>query len=174
MAPVVRNLAGVPDGDVRAISTYVAVLAGAPTPMRVQIGNRAVARAGGEPPVARGTPDPLGRDLYVGACAQCHGEAGRVPLNPALHLTLSSTLRTPQPDNAIRIVREGVHAPDSSEPVMPGFANVFNDAQTRALLSYLRLAFTESPVWTDIDAAMRRVRSHDADKQATQLKASLP
>jgi mono/diheme cytochrome c family protein len=177
MAPVVRNLANVPDGDVRAISAYVASLAGTTPPGRIQIGSQAVARAQGQspPPVPRGPANTAGATLYAGACAQCHGEASRAPEIRALHLALSSTLRTPRPDNLIRIVREGVHQPGGAgEPVMPGFANVLRDEQIVSLVAYLRQAFTDSPAWTDIDQSLRRVRESDAEKLRAQQKASLP
>jgi len=175
MAPVVRNLAGVPDADVRAISVYVASLAGAPTPARTQTASQAVARASGQSAPPPGIQNSPGASLYAAACAQCHGEAGRAPEIRALHLTLSSALRTPRPDNLIRIIRDGVHAPDATaELLMPGFAASLSDTQVGVLAAYLRASFTELPAWTDIEPALRRVRERDAETLRAQQKASLP
>src|SRR6185312_6204438 len=132
MAPVVRNLEAAPDADVRAIAVYVADIA---------------RRTSAEPhPVAGKTPGPVATDspgamVYAGACAQCHGEFGRKPSHPALSLKLSSALRMPQPDNAIRIVRGGIHPAEGIGPIMPGFANVLTDEQLGDLLGFLRSGF---------------------------------
>ncbi|MBM3537260.1 MAG: c-type cytochrome [Alphaproteobacteria bacterium] len=175
MAPVVRNLASVPDGDVRAISVYVAAMAGQPNAARSQAASQALARASGANAAPRGTTSTVAASLYAGACAQCHGESGRAPSNPALHLALSSSLRLPVPDNAVRIVRDGVHSPDlGGEPLMPGFANALSDAQLAALLAHLRTAFTEQPAWGDINQSIRRVREHDASALRARQKASQP
>ena len=124
MAQVVQNLKSVPDKDVQAIATYVASVAGAATPERKARGDKAMARAQGDAGAAAksDSTDP-GAMVYAGTCAQCHGEAGRAPLIRALNLTLSSTLRNPRPDNAIRIIRDGINPVDGGAgPIMPGFA----------------------------------------------------
>lgn len=171
MAPVARNLARVSDEDVRAIATYVAAIAGAATPERQQAAERALARAKGEsnPPAAGG--GSAGGVLYAGACAQCHGEAGRAPAVPALNLALSSALRTPEPDNAVRIVRNGVEAPGrDGETVMPGFGQVLTDAQLVLLIAYLRAHFTDLPAWTDLESAVRRTREADGRAGSSEAR----
>ena len=175
MGPVVRNLAAVPDADVRAMSLYVASMAGQPNAARTQAASRALARATGASAAPPGTTSTLAASLYAGACAQCHGEAGRVPPNPALHLALSSSLRLAQPDNVVRLIRDGVQRPDlGGEPLMPGFSDALSDAQLVALIAYLRAAFTEQPAWSDIGQSLRRAREFDADRLRAQQKASLP
>jgi acetylornithine deacetylase/succinyl-diaminopimelate desuccinylase-like protein len=102
MAPVVKNLAGVPEEAVRAIAVYVASVAGAPTPERQARARKVVARAKAESGVAtQAAASQPGAAIYAGACAQCHGEAGRAPVLQALNLALSTALRNPRPDNAI-------------------------------------------------------------------------
>lgn len=175
MAPVVRNLSLVPDAEVRAMSVYVAAMAGAPNAARTQAASQALARVNGDGAVRRAPDTSAGGTIYAGACAQCHGEAGRAPSNPALHLALSSALRTPRSDNIVRLIRDGVHSPDlGGEPLMPGFANVLSDAQVVALAAYLRTAFTEQPAWSDIGKSVQRARESDAEKLRAQQKASLP
>jgi len=149
MAPVVRNLEAAPDADVRAIAVYVADIA---------------RRTPAEPhPVAGKTPGPVATDspgamVYAGACAQCHGEFGRKPSHPALSLKLSSALPMPQPDNAIRIVRGGIHPAEGAGPIMPGFANVLTDEQLGDLLGFLRSGFAERPQWPNISASIRSAK----------------
>src|SRR5262249_40323433 len=113
MADVVRNLAQVPDADVRAISVYVAAIAGGPRPERQESAEKGLARVQGKAATTSSGADTEapGAVIYAGACAQCHGEAGRHPALPAVNLTLSSALRTAEPDNVVRIVRGGVRSP---------------------------------------------------------------
>jgi mono/diheme cytochrome c family protein len=103
MAPVVENLTAAPDADVRAIAAYVADVAGAESKQRRDRAAKVLARVKEK----TGIPDPgdqPGSSVYAGACAQCHGELGRKPANPALDLALSSVLRMPRPANVARIL----------------------------------------------------------------------
>jgi mono/diheme cytochrome c family protein len=164
MAPVVSNLAGVPDADVRAIATYVASVAGAPTRERQTDAEKVMARAKSPPAAAAGSPGSVGAAIYAGTCAQCHGEAGRAPANAALNLSLSSALRVPRPDNILRILRGGIRPDgDGRGPFMPGFAGVLTEAQTVALLGYLRSHFADKPAWAGVEEAVRRAAQNQLD-----------
>jgi mono/diheme cytochrome c family protein len=171
MSDVVRNLAQVPDADVHAISAYVAAIAGAPSPERREIAERATVRAQGKAKATSssdGTGGP-GAAIYAGACAQCHGETGRHPALPAVNLALSSALRTAEPDNAVRIVRGGIRSPHGQgEPLMPGFRDVLSDEQIIALLGYLRAHFTDLPPWTGISESVRRAKQGDSAMRTDQ------
>ncbi len=112
--------------------------------------------------------------VYAGTCAQCHGEAGRAPLIRALNLTLSSTLRNPRPDNAIRIIRDGINPVDGGAgPIMPGFADVLTDAQITALANYLRATFTDNPPWRDVADAVRRTKRDDRSNPRSASSAQV-
>jgi len=154
MAPVASNLADVPDADLRAIATYAASLAGIPRHERQVDAERALAQGRGSAGSRDETSD--GAAIYAGACAQCHGGAGREPLIPALDLALSSVLRLPRPDNALHILRQGI-APvdDAAGPFMPPFAGVLTGAQTIALLDYVRSHFAGRPSWAGLAQAVR-------------------
>jgi mono/diheme cytochrome c family protein len=158
MAPVVNNLKAVDEADVRSIAVYVADIAGARAAERQAQTDKVLARVtDGSSTVQQ--PDHPGAAVYAGACAQCHGEFGRAPAVAALNLTLSSTLRTPRPDNVIRIVREGIHpAEGEAGPVMPGFAEVLTDRQLTDLVAFLRTHFAGQDAWTDIDESLRKAK----------------
>jgi mono/diheme cytochrome c family protein len=175
MAPVVKNLGNVPADDVRAIATYVASVAGAPTPERQARADKATARARGEIGAASGAgTSHAGAAIYAAACAQCHGEAGRMPSVRALNLALSSSLRNPRPDNLIRIVRDGIHPSDGGVgPLMPGFADALTDAQLIALAAYLRAEFADAPPWNAIADDVRRAKRNEADKTRTARDARM-
>src|SRR3954454_23910954 len=75
MAEVVSNLSEVPEGDVRAIATYMAGVFGAPTPDAKRRGDDVLAQA--KAPQASQAPQVVqtssGASLYAAACATCHG-----------------------------------------------------------------------------------------------------
>ncbi len=159
MAPVVRNLAGVSDADIKAIATYVASIAGAPSAMRQAQATQAIARAKGEGAPSRNAPSGPGAAIYAGACAQCHGEAGRAPLDPALNLALSTSVRAGSPNNLVRVILSGIQQADNAPgPHMPGFATVLDDKQTADLVAYVRASFTDRPAFAGVDGAARRAR----------------
>jgi mono/diheme cytochrome c family protein len=163
MAPVVRNLRGVPDTDVRAIALYVADLAGAPSPERQREAERIVARTRGQTVERSAARQPAasgeGAQIYAGACAQCHGDAGRMPTNPALNLALSTAVRASEPANLVRIVLDGIHpAQGSAGPLMPGFGTALTDGQITALADFVRANFSDRGPWSNTEDAVRRAR----------------
>ncbi len=166
MAPVVDNLSHVGDGDVRSIATYVASKAGASAAQKQAQAGKVVARAKGDSGGAAPSAGPsAGSAIYAGACAQCHGEAGRKPAVRALNLALSSTLRNPRPDNVIRIICAGIHPlAGGAGPLMPGFGDVLSDTQLTELIAFLRPHFAEQPAWAGVDEALRRVRQTEDEK----------
>jgi mono/diheme cytochrome c family protein len=176
MTPVVHNLRNVPESEVRAISTYIASVMGAPDAERQKRAEavlaiaRAANSAGGndvpEPPkqprAAGDTAVQSGAALYAGSCAICHGVAERAPgaaSANALHLSLSSSVSLRTPGNLIRIVLQGMAPPDG-EPgsFMPGFSGAFTDAQVAAIATYLRATYTDRPAWKDVERDVRKQR----------------
>jgi len=82
---------------------------------------------------------------------------------------LSSSLGNPRPDNALRIVREGIHpVAGGAGAVMPGFADALTDAQVVALMSYLRSTFTDHAPWPGVEEALRRVKKDDSRQRNAQ------
>jgi mono/diheme cytochrome c family protein len=138
------------------MAAYVADIAGKSTPERTAEGAEAVARATSKD-AALSPLSNAGVTIYAGACAQCHGESGRAPSNPAINLALSSAVRAPDPSNLINIIRNGVHQPDGvAGPFMPGFADVLDETQLRQLAAFVRASFSGRPEWSGLDDAVRR------------------
>lgn len=160
MAAVAHNLRDVPDTDIKAMAVYVAALAGAPSRERQEQSAKLVARGKGEGATRAAAPAATagpGAQIYAGACAGCHGEAGRAPRSPALNLALSSPVRAGDPANAVRIILDGLQPPEASPgPHMPGFRDMLTEAQVAQLASYLRSNFTDRPAWAGIEDAVRR------------------
>jgi mono/diheme cytochrome c family protein len=158
MAQVVGNLSSVPEGDVRAIATYMAGVFGPPTPDRQRRGEAALARASA--PATRASPDnnALGASIYAAACATCH-ETGRALPYGGVNLGLSTAISGPDPRNAANILLSGIRAVEGERsPIMPAFANSMNDDQVAALLNYLRARFSHRPAWTGVEQTIADAR----------------
>jgi nicotinate dehydrogenase subunit B len=158
MAPVVKELAALPDDDIRAMAVYLGSFNEKPigkaaedalaARFEISTGTRAVSAS---------TP---GARLYEGACAVCH-EVGGAPLFGARpSLALNSNLHSAVPDNLIQVILHGIASPVSSDlGTMPGFKDSFNDRQVAELVSWLRRQFApDKPPWTGVDAAIGRAR----------------
>ena len=158
MAPVVKQLAAVPDQDIRAMAVYLASFNDAALDQPAQqalaiqleasTGTRAVAAAS---PGAR---------IYQGACAVCH-EVGGAPLfGSRPSLALNSNLHSAVPDNLIRVILHGISEPASADlGYMPAFKDSMTDGQVAGLVSFLRQQFAPGkPPWTDLEASVSRAR----------------
>src|SRR6266702_3480448 len=98
MAPVVGDLAALPDSDIRAMATYLASL----NPLEANADPRALARQYEQASAIMGTASGLGARLFDGACAACH-HTGSGPQLFGAHpsLALNTNLHSATPDNLI-------------------------------------------------------------------------
>ena len=158
MAPVVKELGALPDQDIRAMAVYLASFnePAIDRPAQHALATKLEAATSTGIPAA----SSVGARLYQGACAVCH-EVGGAPLfGSRPSLALNSNLHSAVPDNLIQVILHGIAAPVSSDlGYMPAFKHSLNDAQVAELASYLRRQFApDKPVWTDIHAAVGRLR----------------
>jgi nicotinate dehydrogenase subunit B len=156
MAPVVKELAGLPDEDIRAMAVYLGSFnANAPggqeraalaTRLETATGVRAVSSVGAR--------------LYEGACAVCHAVGGPPLFGSRPSLALNSNLHSALPDNLIQVILHGIAAPASSDlGYMPGFKDSMSDSQLAELVTYLRRQFApDKPAWNGVEAAIHWVR----------------
>ncbi|MGJ4929286.1 molybdopterin cofactor-binding domain-containing protein [Bradyrhizobium sp. HKCCYLS2038] len=157
MAPIVKDLATLPDTDIRAMATYLGSFqAPSPEPAKLEsMASDLEART-----KVTSASSPAAR-LYLGACAVCH-EVGGLPLfGSRPSLALNSNLHGATPDNLIQVILHGIMKPASSDlGYMPAFKDHLSDAQLAELVGYLRSQFApDKPAWTNIDAAVTRIRS---------------
>jgi mono/diheme cytochrome c family protein len=174
MKPVVENLASVPEADVRAIATYLteaaasnAVTTAAASDVSTRAGAREFDVLGGggadhahdaSPSVV--TSDDAGAAIFAGACATCHFAGDALPAFKPVPLALATTINADDPRNAIRIVVEGIQPrPGESGAQMPGFAGELTEAQTVAVVDYLRRRFSDRPRWAGVGDSVRRIRN---------------
>ncbi len=160
MAPVVKELAALPDDDIRAMAVYLGSFNGKPAGKAEQ--QALAARL--ESSTGTQTTSSPGARLYEGACAVCHKVGGAPLFGARPSLALNSNLHSAVPDNLIQVVLHGIGAPASSDlGYMPGFKDSFNDRQVAELVSWLRRQFApDKPPWTGIDAAVGRLRQAQA------------
>ncbi|MGC2775000.1 MAG: molybdopterin cofactor-binding domain-containing protein, partial [Bradyrhizobium sp.] len=157
MAPIVKDLATLPDADIRAMATYLASFQ-APSPDTAKL--EAMASELEARTKVTSASSPAAR-LYLGACAVCH-EVGGLPLfGSRPSLALNSNLHSATPDNLIQVMLHGIMKPASSDlGYMPAFKDHLSDAQLAELVAYLRGQFAPAkPAWTGVDAAVNRIRS---------------
>jgi nicotinate dehydrogenase subunit B len=158
MAPIIRDLAAVPDSDIRAMAAYLASFSdktitlaeqeALATQLETMTGVKAVSASS------------MGARIYEGACAVCHQVGGPVLFGSGPSLALNSNVHSAVPDNLIQVVLHGIETPVSSDlGYMPAFKNSLDDEQVAELVSYLRQQFApDKAPWTDVAAATARIR----------------
>lgn len=87
------------------------------------------------------TSDPeaaLGRHIFAGACASCHGWQAAGRANPRAAIAGAHSFSDPEAANIIRVVlqgsSDGTAAPGAT---MPGFAAIYSDAEIAALANFM-------------------------------------
>jgi nicotinate dehydrogenase subunit B len=158
MAPVVKELAALPDEDIRAMAVYLGSFNEKPIGKPAQ--DVLAAKLESSTSTRMASASPVGARLYEGACAVCHQVGGAPLFGSRPSLALNSNLHSAVPDNLIQVILHGIAAPVSSDlGYMPGFKDSFNDRQVAELVSYLRKQFApDKPAWTGVDAAIGRAR----------------
>ncbi|MDR7149872.1 nicotinate dehydrogenase subunit B [Hydrogenophaga palleronii] len=161
MAPVVQQLAALPDDDIRAMATYLGAFQ-APVNDEAAEAQAVVARAAAQAPSLLGN----GQRMFDGACAACHhdGDGPRL-LGTQSPLALNTNLHSERPDNVLRAILEGVRDPAGPElGFMPAFRHALSDAQIAELASYMRQRFAPGqPPWQGLAQAVARVRATPSD-----------
>jgi nicotinate dehydrogenase subunit B len=156
MAPVVQQLAALPDDDLRAMATYLASF------NRPAAEPLAAAALVAQSTRRSAVLDDATQRLYTTACGACHhdGDGPQLP-GRNLPLALNSNLHSARPDNLLRVILEGIREPASTElGHMPAYRDAFDDTQLARLAAYLRARYAaDKPPWADLAAASARVRA---------------
>lgn len=162
MAPVVKELAALPDQDIRAMAVYLGSFNDAATDRPAQDARAASLEAATSTRILPASS--VGARIYQGACAVCH-EVGGAPLfGSRPSLALNSNLHSAMPDNLIQVILHGITSPVSSDlGYMPAFKDSLTDGQVAELTAYLRRQFApDKPAWADIHATVGRIRHETA------------
>ncbi len=159
MGLVVRNLALVPDTDIRAMAVYLASLqplSNSDEAQRETLAAKVVADAARQAPL----PDAAQR-LFQGSCGACHHDGdGPQLLGVNRPLALNTNLHSDRPDNLLRIVLEGIQAPASKDiGFMPSFANTLSDKQLVLLVDGMRARYApDKPPWQNTAKTLAAMR----------------
>jgi nicotinate dehydrogenase subunit B len=158
MAPVVKELAALPDQDIRAMAVYLGSFNDTAIDNAAQ--HNLAAKLEATTSTTAVAASSLGARLYRGACAVCHEVGGPPLFGSRPSLALNSNLHSAVPDNLIQVILHGIAEPVSSDlGYMPGFKDSMTDAQVAELTSYLRRQFApDKPAWTEIEGAVGRIR----------------
>ena len=158
MAPVVRDLAQVAEGDLRAMAVYLASLQ--PDVPNLQA-TTAQAAAATQAVAAAALPGPAQR-RFEAACGACHHDgSGPQVLGLNLPLADNSNLHGERPDNLLRTILQGIQEPAfNAIGHMPAFRDAMDDRQIAELAAYMRQRFApQRPPWVGLEAAAARLRS---------------
>lgn len=162
MAPIVKELAVLPDQDIRAMAVYLGSFNDAVTDKPAQ--DALATKLETATSTRALAVSSVGARIYQGACAVCH-EVGGAPLfGSRPSLALNSNLHSAMPDNLIQVILHGIAAPVTSDlGYMPAFKDSLTDGQIAELAAYLRRQFApDRPGWTDIHATVGRIRQEIA------------
>lgn len=166
MAEVVRELAAVPDADIRAMASYLESFNPATTPEAADArAQRVVATAAAQQGRLLG---PAQR-MFDSACAACHHDGdGPALLGVNTPLALNSNLTSGRPDNLLRTILDGVREPASRDiGFMPAFRAALDDAQIAELAGYMRARFApQEPAWPDLPKSVARLRAEGPNAAA--------
>jgi nicotinate dehydrogenase subunit B len=163
MAPVVRELASLPDQDIRAMAVYLgsfnqnAIAKADQDKLAAQLETLTLTRAV--------SASAAGARIYQGACAVCHQVGGPALFGSRPSLALNSNLHSATPDNLIQVILHGIATPAFSDlGYMPGFKDSMSPDQLAELVSYLRAQFApDKPPWTGVRAAVGRAMQGAGD-----------
>lgn len=166
MQQVVQELEHAPAADVQAMAVYLVSLMGPATRERDARAAASTAlateTANDAAPESRSlSADAMqgGAAIYRAACATCHAEGRRASSGTALQLPLAVALHESDPASLIRIIRDGITAPEGERRRwMPPFAGALTDEQTTALVVYLRTLAPEASPWQNVAEQVAKAR----------------
>jgi len=92
-----------------------------------------------------GDGDAVGRRIFEGACASCHGWSGSGALTPRAQLTGSRAVNDPSGLNIAQMILSGTGRQAAGNPFMPGFAGSYSDREIAAVANYITARFGAKP-----------------------------
>jgi nicotinate dehydrogenase subunit B len=164
MAPVVQQLASVPDSDIKAMAHYLASFQDAATPAQATHAAQDYVLAA---KTSSATLLGPAQRMFTMACAACHHDGdGPKLLGANIPLALNTNLHSDKPDNVIRVILEGVRKPASQAiGFMPSFAGQLEDEQVSALVQYMRARFApDKAAWNNLEQSIARIRKETASQ----------
>ncbi|MBB2188609.1 molybdopterin-dependent oxidoreductase [Gluconacetobacter azotocaptans] len=162
MAPVVAEMARMPEADVRAIAAYVASFDTRETTGDLPAGNLAERI---EDAAAARQADAAwagqGARVYGGSCAACHEGQQAHMFGARPSLALNTNVAADRPDNLVRVILDGIaHPATPGVGAMPAFRDSLTDGQIVDLVRHIRATFAPGrPAWDGVAATVARLRA---------------
>jgi mono/diheme cytochrome c family protein len=90
--------------------------------------------------------EPLGKEVFEGACVSCHGWSGAGLLTGRATLTGDRTVNDPSAMSVVQIVLSGARTSTAEGLVlMPAFGDAYSDAEIAAVANYVTARFGAAP-----------------------------
>ena len=90
--------------------------------------------------------NPLGKAVFEGACASCHGWTGESPLTDLATLVGARAVNDRTATNVAQIVMSGTQRwTPQGEITMPSFGSAYSNAEIAAVANYLTARFGAAP-----------------------------
>jgi len=153
-----NGLAGLAPEDIRAIVAYVRTI---PPRLSRDLPVTLAPPAPTSPKKGAVAADALGKHLFEGACAACHGWTGKSAISPLATLTGARAVNDPGATNVAQIVISGTRRTTPAGAVsMPAFGASFTNAEVAAVANYVTARFgAKASSLTEKDVASLRHQS---------------
>ena len=90
--------------------------------------------------------DPLGKSVYEGACASCHGWSGASPIVSVATLTGARAVNDPTAINVVQIILSGAQRHATGDTLtMPAFGAAYSDYEIASVANYVTARFGAQP-----------------------------
>lgn len=156
MTPVVNALHNQNEIDVFAIATYVQTLRAGEKPIDASAARAAALKREWGHPEAPPVPAEFaaGAKVFAQSCAQCHRNGGAT-----VPLALQTSIHAPDPGSVVHAIWSGIRPPTGAlGRSMPAFGPQLTEAETAALVKFLRARYTDKKAWSGVDSAVKDVR----------------
>lgn len=142
---VTLSLSHLSPADLAAMATYLKSLPPKPGEREAAVNANPPALTASTPwaPGGDGDAGSLGRRLFEGACASCHGWNGNGLQSPYADLRGAQTANDPAATNLVQVILHGsaITTPERGHASMPSFGRAYTDAEIAALANYVLAHF---------------------------------
>jgi mono/diheme cytochrome c family protein len=133
------SLSKLAPSDIRALVTYVRSIPPIASPEFPAV---RTARADAVPwPGGDASVDPLGKQIFAGACSGCHGWTGTSSLMERATLLGSRAINDPTAVNVVQMVLNGSPTSSYGTTGMPAFGAGYSDREIAAVANYVTARF---------------------------------
>jgi mono/diheme cytochrome c family protein len=136
---VEASLSQLDPADIHALAAYVRSVPAVSSPElpRTMAGAATLSHRDGG-----GAANALGKQVFEGACAGCHGWSGISPLSSVADLTGARAVNDPQATNVVQIVLAGGERSSGQVALnMPAFGGSYSDNEVAAVANYVTARF---------------------------------